>query len=217
MKPELILVGGGGHCHSVIDTIEESDKFRIAGIIDVKERVGEKILGYQIIGSDADLERFAREYTFFLVTVGQIKNVAPRLRIYELLRSFGAVMASIVSPRAHVSRHAHIGAGSVVLHGATVNSGAITGENCIINCHSLIEHGVVTGSHCHISTGSIINGDTRIGDRTFIGSGAVIKQGVEIGCDCIIGAGSVIMKNIPDGTIFRPDSGSGSAIYPFPL
>lgn len=42
MKPGLILVGGGGHCHSVIDVIEEAGEFRIAGIVDVKERAGRK-------------------------------------------------------------------------------------------------------------------------------------------------------------------------------
>lgn len=204
MKPDLILVGGGGHCHSVIDVIEEAGKFRIAGIVDVKERAGEKIMGYRIIGSDADLERLAKEYTFFLVTVGQIKTYISRLRIYELLRSMGAVMASIISPNAYVSRHAHIGAGTVILHGATVNAGAVIGENCIINSHALVEHGVEIGSHCHISTGSIINGEARIGDRTFVGSGSVIRQGLEIGSGCIVGAGSLVLKDIGDDMVYRP-------------
>ncbi len=33
---EIILVGGGGHCKSVIDVIEQEAKYKIAGIIDKK-------------------------------------------------------------------------------------------------------------------------------------------------------------------------------------
>ena len=33
-KPEIILVGGGGHCKSCIDVIEAESRFTIKGIID---------------------------------------------------------------------------------------------------------------------------------------------------------------------------------------
>lgn len=203
MKPELILVGGGGHCRSVIDAIEEAGKFKIEGIVDVKENVGRNVLGYPVIGSDDDFEKLLRKYTFFLVTVGQIKNCVPRLRIYEMLKSMGAIMASIVSPTAYVSKHAHIGPGTVVLHGATVNAGVLIGENCIINSHALVEHDAVIGSHCHISTGAIINGGAKVGDRTFIGSGSVLRQEIEVGNGCVVGAGSLVLKDICADSVFK--------------
>ncbi|MDK9694251.1 MAG: acetyltransferase, partial [Sulfurimonas sp.] len=45
MKEEIILIGGGGHCKSVIDVIEQQNSFVIAGIVDKKELVGTKVLG----------------------------------------------------------------------------------------------------------------------------------------------------------------------------
>ncbi len=48
-KPKLILIGGGGHCKSCIDVIEQEDKFEIAGILDVPEKKGERILNYEIL------------------------------------------------------------------------------------------------------------------------------------------------------------------------
>ena len=39
---ELFLIGGGGHCKSCIDVIEEEGKFKIIGIIDQKEKLGQK-------------------------------------------------------------------------------------------------------------------------------------------------------------------------------
>ena len=51
---EIILIGGGGHCKSVIDVIEQQKKFKIAGIVDKPKLFGSKILGYSVIGNDFD-------------------------------------------------------------------------------------------------------------------------------------------------------------------
>ena len=45
---KIILIGGGGHCKSVIDVIEQEARFEIAGIIDKPELLGTKILGYPV-------------------------------------------------------------------------------------------------------------------------------------------------------------------------
>ena len=86
-----------------------------------------------------------------------------------------------------------IGEGTVVFHGAVINSDVEVGNNCIINSQSLIEHDVKIGSQVHISTGAKVNGGCKI-EMNFIGSGAVIRENVEIGINCIIGAGAVIKK-----------------------
>ena len=54
----IILVGGGGHCKSIIDTIESSREFNIYGIVDLKENVGKKINNISIIDSDENLYKF---------------------------------------------------------------------------------------------------------------------------------------------------------------
>ncbi len=53
MKP-LILVGGGGHCKSVID-VAESMGHSILGILDLPENVGHSMLGYLVLGTDDDI------------------------------------------------------------------------------------------------------------------------------------------------------------------
>ena len=52
---KILLIGGGGHCRSVIDVIELEKKYEIAGIVDKKELLNEEILGYKVIASDEDL------------------------------------------------------------------------------------------------------------------------------------------------------------------
>ena len=54
-KPKIVLIGGGGHCKSCIDVIEEENKYQIAGIVDVPEKHGEKILAYKVFAKDDDL------------------------------------------------------------------------------------------------------------------------------------------------------------------
>ena len=57
---EIILIGGGGHCKSVIDVIEQESQFVIVGIVDKLELIGTDVLGYPVIGSDSDLENLAK-------------------------------------------------------------------------------------------------------------------------------------------------------------
>ena len=60
---KIILIGGGGHCKSVIDVIEQQAQYEIAGIVDKPEFINNKILGYTVIGDDSDLEKLSKKYT----------------------------------------------------------------------------------------------------------------------------------------------------------
>ena len=75
---KIILIGGGGHCKSVIDVIEQERKFKIAGIIDKPSLIGTKILRYSVIGSDKDLKNLGKKYSYALITVGQINSAILR-------------------------------------------------------------------------------------------------------------------------------------------
>lgn len=179
-KEDIILIGGGGHCSSVIDVIEQQGIYRIAGIVDLKEKLGEENLGYKVIGNDDDLPKMAKDYRNFLITMGQLRIPQRRIELHQLLSELDINLPVIVSPFAYVSKHASIGKGTVVMHMAQVNAKASIGENCIINSKALIEHDAVVESHCHIATGAIINGGVQVGTASFIGSGTVTKQYIQI-------------------------------------
>ncbi|WP_319525432.1 acetyltransferase [uncultured Desulfosarcina sp.] len=195
MIKDLILVGGGGHCKSCIDVIEQEGMYRIAGIVDVLEKLDEKVLGYKIIATDEDIYSLTKEYDNFLVTIGQIESPERRQKIFKNLKALKAQMPIIISPYAYVSRHASIGEGTIVMHQALLNAGAIVGRNCIINSKSLIEHEAVIEDHCHISTGTIINGGSLVKEGSFIGSNSVIRENITIERNSIIGLHSKIYKS----------------------
>ncbi|MBN1183499.1 MAG: acetyltransferase [Bacteroidales bacterium] len=179
-KEDIILIGGGGHCSSVIDVIEQQGIYRIAGIVDLKEKLGDENLGYKVIGNDDDLPTIAREYKNFFITLGQLRTPLRRMELFQFLCELGVNLPFIISPHAYVSKHACIGKGSVIMHMAQVNANATIGNNCIINSKALIEHDAVIEDNCHISTGAIINGGVYVEKGTFVGSGAVTKQYIRI-------------------------------------
>ena len=105
MKP-LILVGGGGHCKSVIDVI--GDQREILGILDKPEYVGKTILGVPIVGSDNDIPTYV-DKAEYMITVGFIKDSGLRVRLYDKVLNAGGEFSTIVATTAHISKYAEMG------------------------------------------------------------------------------------------------------------
>jgi sugar O-acyltransferase (sialic acid O-acetyltransferase NeuD family) len=200
MKRPLVLIGGGGHCKSVIEAAESAG-YSILGILDMPESVGCSILDYRVIGTDDDIPSFAHKADF-VITVGFITTPKVRTNIYNRVKAAGGRFATVIASSASVSRNAVVGDGAVVLHHAAVNAGASVGDNCIINTAAVIEHDVVIGAQSHISTGAVVNGGCRIGERVFVGSRSVVGNGLSITDDCIVGSGSNVTRNIATPGIY---------------
>ncbi len=201
-KNKIILIGGGGHCKSCIEVIESTNQYEIAGIIDTAEKVGERILGYPIIGSDEDLEEIRKNHDIALVTVGQIKSAAIRIKLFEKIKALNFKLPTIIAATAHVSKHASIGKGTIIMHQAMINADVTIGNNCIINTKVLIEHDTHVGNHSHISTASILNGNVRVGNECFIGSNSTFVNGIATVDNVFVGINSVVNKNLKDAGIY---------------
>jgi sugar O-acyltransferase (sialic acid O-acetyltransferase NeuD family) len=201
-KPGLILIGAGGHARACIDVIEQQGQYQIVGLVSLPEEMHSQHLGYEVIATDDALPQLAQTTLYALITTGQIKTAKLRMRLYQQATQCGFQMPVIISPTAHVSRHATVGAGSIVMHGAIVNAGAMVGNNCIINSCALLEHDTTVEDHCHISTGAILNGGVSVGAGSFIGSGCLVKEGISIGKDCLVGIGLTVRHALTYSTHF---------------
>ena len=190
---KIILIGAGGHCKSCIDVIETEKKYKIIKIFDKNKKI-KRLLNYQVFWEKYLNNFLKKNYAF--VTVGQIKNREIRYNLFKKLKKYGFKIPKIISPYAYVSKHAHIGEGSIVMHNAVINAGAKIGKNCIINTSSLIDHDAIIGDHTHISTKAVINGGTKIGSKVFFGSSSVTKQNIIIKNNSLISANKFIKKNI---------------------
>jgi len=188
----IILIGAGGHCKSCIDVIEKEKKYKIVKIFDKNKEI-KKLLNYKVFLEKYLNSSLKKNYAF--ITVGQIKNSETRYNLFKKLKKIGFKIPKIISPYAYVSKHAHIGEGSIIMHNVVVNAGAKIGKNCIINTSSLIEHDATIGDHTHISTKAVINGGSKIGSKVFFGSSSVTKQNITIKNSSLISANKFIKKN----------------------
>ena len=189
----LLLIGCGGHARSVIDVIELAAEEKIYGLVGLPEQVGSTVLNYPVIGCDEDLTALRGKCSSAVLAIGQLGDPAPRIRIAQQLKQLGFHSPILCSPKAYVSRHAELGAGTIVGHGAVINPGSVVGEHCIINSCALIEHDCQVGHHCHISTGALMNGGVSIGSGSFIGSGVIVREGLKLPSCTVISAGKRVM------------------------
>jgi sugar O-acyltransferase (sialic acid O-acetyltransferase NeuD family) len=202
MKNTIILIGGGGHCKSVIDVIESEGKYIIAGIIDNAFKKGEIFFGYSILGGDDDLPELISLFKNFHITIGHIKSNKVRINLFNTVKDLGGEFPIIIASTAYVSVNSKIGIGTIIMHNAFVNASTVIGQNCIINTSTIIEHDSVIGNNSHISTGAIINGNCFVGNNVFIGSRATVIQSISIMDECFVGAGAVVIKDTIRGHLY---------------
>lgn len=199
---DLLLIGGGGHCKSVLDTITSSDKFNVIGIIDIKEKVGSYVDKIKVIGTDDDLEKFFEEgIKSAFITIGNVNVSFARQNIFLKLKKIGFKFPEIIDADAIISTNCTIGEGTYVGKRVIVNSHATIGENCIINSGAIIEHDCIIGDFAHIAPGAVLSGGVKVGNNSLLGTNSTVIQGVNIGENTLIGAGSVVIKNINDNCV----------------
>ena len=199
MISKLLLLGGGGHCKSVIDTIMGLDAYCDIGIIDIKNHLNETVSGINIIGTDDDIPSLHNKgYTHAFITLGSIGNPQRRIELFNIIKEAGFEIPVIIDKTANVSKTAIVNEGVFIGKNAIINAEAVIKKGAIINSGAIIEHDCTISDFVHIAPGAVLGGDVIIGQNTHIGTNTTIKQQVRIGRDCIIGMGSVVCKDIKD-------------------
>lgn len=200
-KNRILLVGGGGHCRSVLDCLLQLGTYDEIGIVDRDPDVGSSLMETPIIGTDDDLPTlFANGWTNAAVTLGSIGHPNRRKFLYQRLKEIGFILPPIIDCSSVISYETDLKEGVFVGKRAIINCRVQVGPCSIINTGAIIEHDCQIGSFVHVSPGSTLCGEVHIGERTHIGAGTVVRQQIEVGRDSIIGAGSVVVQNIPDAS-----------------
>jgi sugar O-acyltransferase (sialic acid O-acetyltransferase NeuD family) len=201
---KILLLGAGGHCQSVADSLIDLETYDVISLVGKPEAglgiLDEKPLcGLTIVGNDEQLEQLFREgYKAAFLAMGSIGDTKVRRSLYTKLKKIGFELPNIIDRSSVVSRRAFLGEGNYIGKNATVNAYTEIGNCSIINTGSVVEHQCRIGDFAHIASGSILCGDVTIGADTHIGAGTVIKQGIKIGCGTMIGMGSIVLKDIED-------------------
>lgn len=198
----LLLVGGGGHCKSVIDVLLTGNNvFDKIGIIDIEEKVGTYIAGIEVIGTDADLENlYLQGYKYAFVTLGSIGDSSKRVKIAQELEKIGFECPNVIDKSSVIGKDVSLSKGIFVGKNVVINTESKIGNHAIINTGAIIEHDCRVGDFVHVAPGSVICGNVSIGDGAHIGANATLIQGIKVGANVVVGAGSTIIKNVQECT-----------------
>lgn len=198
MKEKIFIFGASGHAKVIIDIVEQAGLYEIAFLVDDKpELQGMDFFGYRVIGTRPDLLAGLKSLGSHSGIIGVGDNRA-RERIAQWMMDQGLGLVSAVHPNVQLARGVEIGAGTVIMPGAVVNSDARIGRNVIINSGAIVEHDCVVADGVHLAPRVTLCGNAAVGVGAFVGAGSVVVQGVAIGQGAFVGAGSTVIDQVPD-------------------
>lgn len=170
MENKLLLIGGGGHCHSVIDSILSAGIFKEIGVVakdqdNYKELTDDDLIAPYLVGTDKELPKLLENgWNCAFVTLGSVGNTKGRRVLCKTISELGFEIPTIIDPSAVVSRKAVVENGVFIGKRAVVNTGTKVGDCAIINTGAIIEHDCVIGDFAHISPGTTLCGQVSVGN-----------------------------------------------------
>lgn len=196
---KLVLIGAGGHCLSILDTLAARYCYDDIVITDNDTEHKSNIYKYRVVGDDMELPKlFKQGYREAFITIGSIKSTDVRHKAFESAEKIGYIFPMIIDRTASVSCDVQICRGVFIGKNAIINTATKIGEFAIINSGAIIEHECLIGDFTHVAVGAVVCGGCNVGNDVFIGANATIINGVNIGNNCIIGAGSLVLADLPE-------------------
>lgn len=177
-KPEIVIIGAGGHGKVVCDAILAQGDYHVSGFVDSSVAIDTVIhYHYRVVEHPDKLEELANHIEYFVVAIGD--NQSRETLYNEALKHLKP--ATVIHPMAAVSDSATIGHGSVCLAGTVVNAGVLIGENTIINSGTVVDHDCSIGNHVQLAVGTMVGCHTTVADHTVTEIGSHIKSFSTIG------------------------------------
>lgn len=188
----IIIVGA---FHEVVELCEDCG-YNIAGIID--NIITGQFLSIPIIGTDSDAESLFESYSNCqLVISPDLPKV--REKLAEMYSKIGYDFATIISPKANVSKSAIIGQGSVIQSGVNVSAATTIGNFVKLNTNANIMHDNTIGDFATIAPNSVLLGYVKVERLAYIGANSTILPYLSIGESSTVGAGAVVTRNVGNG------------------
>ena len=132
-----------------------------------------------LIGTFADLPKFAGEFRYGFVAIG---NTALRRKLTEQLLYNCITPAILVHPKAYVSSSAQLQKGCCIEPNATVQSGSVVATSSFIASGAVVGYEAFVGEFCHVDCNSVVESLAVVPAETHIACGSVFckEQGIGV-------------------------------------
>lgn len=191
----LYVVGTRSFAAEIAEFAEDGG-FDVVGLLEPyeEERAGSEIHGLPVSWLEATEPTFP-----VAIATGERSRREIVARVVEA----GFELATLVHPRAHVSRRATIGSGTVIAPGVVVGAHARIGENVLLARGVLVGHHTTIGPFATLNPGANVAGNVDVGADAFLAMGAVVRDHVRIGPAAVVAAGAVVVRDVPAGLEVR--------------
>ena len=184
---KIIIVGA---FHETVELCELCN-YEIIGIID-GGLTGE-FMGYPILGSDKDTATLYAAHKDCLLVISPDSSRVKR-KLANLYTNIGFDFATVISPKANISRTATIGKGVVIQSGVNISSSAIIGDFCKLNFNCNIMHDVTIDVFSIIAPNAVILGRVHIGSDVYIGANSTVMSDVAVSDNSKVSPASFISE-----------------------
>lgn len=207
MSKKVAILGGLGNGAVVAAAIEHARRMgatdlEVAGFLNDRTPVGEKIDMFPVIGKVEDAKRLLNEGYWFINTILRIDGNRERIAMFEALNIPDDRLATFVHPMAYVAPSVQLGAGCIIMPQVAMSPGSKLGKGCIMMVGATMGHDNIVGDFCHIAAQACVGSYLRIGKGVHIGFNATIRENLTIGDNATLGQGAVLLKNMGENEIW---------------
>lgn len=169
-KQSFVIYGAGGHAKVIVDLVWALGGNVACIFDDQPESLNFELMGVEVRRYDVNVYPEAE----MIIAVGHNES---RQAISRLVHHR---FATLIHPRASVSKLAKVREGTVVLANAVIQAEAVIGKHVIVNAGACIDHEVEVQDFAHIGPLVYVGGAALIAAMANIRPGALIKRMVKI-------------------------------------
>jgi sugar O-acyltransferase (sialic acid O-acetyltransferase NeuD family) len=203
---DIIILGTGGNCIDILDTINTINDtygktvYTCKGFLDDDEtKFGLEFNGVKVLGPLLSAQTYNSGY--FVNGIGSPTNFWQKKTIIGKTLLPLDRFETIIHPTASVSRLSTIGRGVVIFQHVTITSNVRIGDHVIVLPNTVISHDDVIGDYTCIAGGVCLSGGVEIGTSCYLGTNASVIANTAIGDYCLVGMGSVVLHDVSENTV----------------
>lgn len=192
----LGIFGAGGFGREVLECVKqiqmkEKKWSEVIFIDDYTEAL--EVNGVPVLKYNDYKKKYKTEQAGIFIAVGE---PAAREKLYNMVKSDGFCLETIIHPNVWVPETTEIGDGSYIAYEAFVSCNITIGNNTLIMPCASIGHDTVIGNHCVLSGQCNIAGNCKISDYCFLGLNSIVKEKISLAEWTIVSVGSAVLKDV---------------------